>query len=299
MITGYALLALMLVTYTDQTVQVHKGARLEVTDFAGEVTVKVWNRDAVRVESTHSDRETVEIDQTGSAVSVRGRSRTGPPRSLDYAITMPAWMPISVSGTYVDVTLEGVGADVTVETTRGDISVRGGSGLVSLKSVSGRVSLEHASGHVEVRTVNDGLHLADVSGDVTAETVNGGIVLDRVDSANVDAYTVNGDVWYDGPIRDKGLYRLTTHNGRVGLPVAEKANATIDVRTYNGRFTSTFPVKIDDERRRRFTLVFGDGSARVELESFAGTIALWRPGEPRPHVESSITRRPPRRDRDR
>src|SRR5207247_6224053 len=46
------------------------------------------------------------------------------------------------------------------------------------------------------------------------------------------------------------------------------------------------PLKADDkDPRKRFTLTYGDGSARVELESFGGTIALRRPGEPRPETE--------------
>ena len=83
----------MAVTATDQTVQVSKGAKLDVNNFAGDVLIKVWDRDAVRVEVTHSDRESVDIKQADQIVIVRSRSaRGGPPRSLDYNITVPSWM---------------------------------------------------------------------------------------------------------------------------------------------------------------------------------------------------------------
>lgn len=292
----YALFALMVITPTDQTVQVARGTRLDVNNFAGEVAIKIWDRDAVRVEAMHSDRETIDIKQTDQILTIRSRSRMGPPRSMDYTISVPSWMAIRVGGTYTDVTMEGVGGDVTVETTRGDITIRGGNGLVSLKSVQGQISLERAKGRVEVRTVNEGIKLADISGDLSAETTNGSIVLDRIDSANVDLYTVNGNISYDGPIKEKGTYRLTTHNGTIGMAVSDRANATLIVRTYNGGFRSTFPVKLDDQNpRKRFTLNLGNGSARVELESFGGTIALRRPGEPRPETEP---RRRRERDRD-
>jgi DUF4097 and DUF4098 domain-containing protein YvlB len=283
---GEALLALMIITPTDQTVQVAKGTKLDIHNFSGDVNVKVWDKDAVRVEVSHSDRETIDIKQTEQALTIRSRSRMGPPRSLDYTISVPAWMPVTVNGTYSDVTMEGVGADVTVETNGGDIKVRGGNGFVSLKSLRGEISLEKAKGRIEVRGVSEGIHLADLSGDVAAETTNGSIVLDRIDSGNVDLYTVNGNISYDGPLKDKGVYRLTTHNGLIAMAVPEKANATLIVRTYNGGFRSTFPVKLDDQNpRKRFTLTLGNGGAHVELESFGGTIALRRPGEPRPEVE--------------
>lgn len=292
-------LALMVIAATDQTVQVAKGTKLDINNFAGDVNIKVWDKDAVRVEVSNSDREKVDIKQGEQTLTIRSRSlRGGPPRSLDYTITVPSWMAISVAGTYADTTMDGVGGDVSVETTHGDIKVRGGAGFVSLKSVQGEITLEKAKGRIEVRAVNEGIHLADIAGDLSAESTNGSIILDRIDSGNVDLYTVNGNISYDGPIKDKGLYRLTTHNGLIAMPVAEKANTTLMVRTYNGGFRSTFQLPAEStndvmRNGKRFTVTLGNGSAHVELESFGGTIALRRPGEPRPETE-----RKRRSDRD-
>src|SRR5436309_2205768 len=284
----------MALATTDQTVNVAKGVKLDINNFAGDVAIKVWDKDAVRVEVNHSDREVVDVKQGEQTLTIRSRSvRGGPPRSLDYMLTVPKWLAYTVGGTYADVTMDGVGGDVTVETNRDDINLTGGSGVITLKSIQGEVTLQKAKGRIEVRAVNEGMHLADISGDLSAETTNGSIILDRVDSGNVDLYTVNGNISYDGPIKDKGIYRLTTHNGMIAVAVPEKVNATLMVRTYNGSFRSTFPVKQDDQNtRKRFTLMLGNGSAHLELESFGGTIALRRPGEPRPEVERD------RKDRD-
>jgi hypothetical protein len=251
---GTLLLALMVVTPTDQTVQVAKGTKLDVNNFAGDVNIKVWDKDAVRVEANNTDRETVDIKQGEQTVTIRSRSlRGGRPRSLDYTISVPSWMAITVAGTYTDVTMDGVGGDVSVDTTHGDIKVRGGSGFVSLKSVQGEITLEKSKGRAEVRAMNESIHLADINGDLSAESTNGSIILDRIDSSNVDLYTVNGNISYDGAIKDKGLYRLTTHNGLIAMPIADKANVTLTVRTYNGGFRSTFPIdpRPETERKRR------------------------------------------------
>jgi DUF4097 and DUF4098 domain-containing protein YvlB len=292
------LVAMMAITPTDQTVQVAKGTKLDINNFAGDVIIKVWAKDAVRVEVNNSDRETVDIKAVEQSLRIRSRSlRGGPPRSLDYTVTVPSWMAVAVAGTYADVTMDGVGGDVSVETTHGDIKVRGGSGFVSLKSVQGEITLEKAKGRVEVRAVNESIHLADINGDLSAESTNGSIVLDRIDSANVDLYTVNGNISYDGAIREKGLYRLTTHNGLIAMAIPERVNAALTVRTYNGGFRSTFPIGGDagERRAKRFSVTLGNGSAHVELESFGGTISLRRPGEPRPETE----RKRRERDRDR
>src|SRR5437762_7278660 len=290
------LLMMLALVPIDQTVNVAKGTKLEVNNFAGDVQIKAWDRDAVRVEAMHSDRETIDIKPGDQVLSIRSRSiRGGPPRSLDYTITVPKWMAVSVSGTYADVAMDGVGGDVTVDTTRGDIKVNGGSGFVSLKSVQGEITLEKDKGRVEVRAVNEGIQHADINADLSAESTNGSILLDRIDSSNVDLYTVNGNISYDGPIKDKGLYRLTTHNGLIALPVPERVNAVVTLRTYNGATKSTITLPGDtgsDLRTKRMTLTLGNGSAHVELESFSGTISLRRPGESRPETERR------RRDKD-
>src|SRR6476646_9841927 len=246
------LAVLRAITPTDQTVQTPKGTKLDINNFAGDVNIKVWDKDAVRVEVNNSDRETVDIKQGEQTVTIRSRSlRGGRPRSLDYTISVPSWMAITVAGTYADVTMEGVGGDVSVETTHGDIKVRGGSGFVSLKSVQGEITLEKAKGRVEVRAINENVHLADINGDLSAESTNGSIILDRIDSANVDLYTVNGNISYDGAIKEKGLYRLTTHNGMIAMPISDKANLTLSVRTYNGNVRSTFQLPGDSGERRK------------------------------------------------
>ena len=283
MVDSILLVAMMAVTPTDQTVQVAKGTKLEVNNFAGDVNIKTWDKDAVRVEVNHSDREIVDIKQGEQTLSVRSRSvRGGPPRSLDYAITVPKWMAISVAGTYADVTLDGVGGDVAIETTRGDIKVSGGSGFVSLKSVQGDITLEKARGRIEVRAVNESIRLADINGDLSAESTNGSIILDRIDSGNVDLYTVNGNISYDGAIKDKGLYRLTTHNGLIAMPIADKANVTLTVRTYNGGFRSTFPIGDPDKRNKRFTVTLGpvartSNSSRSAARSRCAGLAIRGP----------------------
>jgi DUF4097 and DUF4098 domain-containing protein YvlB len=290
----YVLFAtLALAQTTDQTVPVQKGTRLDINNFAGDVKIVAWDRDAVRVEADHSDRQSVDIRPGEQRLIIRGNSRGNGMRSIDYTISVPRWMSITVNGNYTDVTMEGVGGDVNVETTRGDINVDGGAGFISLKSVQGSISLSHAKGRIDIMNVNDDIHVADVSGDLTAGTTNGAITLERIDSSNVDAYTVNDDIAYDGPIRDKGVYRLTSHNGAISLAVPDRTNATMSIRTYSGGFRATFPVKVEDPNsRRRVSLTLGDGSARVEIETFNGSITLRRPGETPPQNRRSRDRNP-------
>jgi DUF4097 and DUF4098 domain-containing protein YvlB len=145
--------------------------------------------------------------------------------------------------------------------------------------VQGAVSLKGAKGRIDVHSVNEDVTVTGASGEITAETVNGEVVLDRVDATSLDAGTVNGDVAYDGPIRNGGRYSLSSHNGDVSLAVAENASAMVTVSTFSGEFESDFPVPLRETRKgRRFSFSLGGGSAQVSLESFQGTVRLVRPG---------------------
>lgn len=268
----------------DQTVPVTKGARLDINNYAGEIIVRGWEKDAVRVEAIHTSRDTVDVKADAMVVRIRSRSRLGPSRAVDYRLTVPRWMALKLSGVYTDMVLEDFQGEATAETVRGEIRAKGGSGFLSLRSIQGRVIVEGAKGRIKLNGVNEGIHVVGVSGEITAETTNGDIVLERIESDSVDVGTVNGDVTFDGVIRDKGRYLFTTHNGDVSIALPEKVNATVTVRTFNGDFESSFTVPVNEvnaERRgRRFSFTLGSGSAQVELESFGGTIRLRRPGQP-------------------
>jgi hypothetical protein len=83
----------------------------------------------------------------------------------------------------------------------------------------------------------------------------------------------------------------------VSLVMTEETNATLTVRTYNGGFRSSLPIRFTDPAARRRTVTLGNGSAHVDLESFNGTIAIRRPGEAPAERERPDRPRPRRRQR--
>jgi hypothetical protein len=272
---------------TDRTITVTKGARLSITNDAGEVVLRTWDRDSIRVHATHNSRVTIDIQETGTIVTVRGRSSGGPVGGIDYEITAPVWLPVKVSGQFIYIGIEGVQNEVSAETVRGDIVVKGGSGFVTAKSIAGEVIVEDAKGRINVSTVNEGIRITGASGEVSADSTNGDIVLSKVDARSLEVTTVNGDIRFEGTVGSSGQFRFSTHNGDITMIVPETTNATFTVRNYNGDFSSNLPTKtVGDVRRgRRSTHTLGTGGAEVELESFGGTVRLRRPGTvPAPRV---------------
>lgn len=266
---------------TDQTLDVAKGTRLVLQNNAGEVTVRSWDREQVRVQASHSGRESVDVQTADTTLRIRGRATRGPANLIDYQITVPRWMPVNLSGTYLESTIEGTTAEVTVETVHGNVRVVGGSGAIAVRSVEGVITVEKATGKVQATSVNEGIRLSNVSGDMTAETTNGDIVIENAQTASLEVSTVNGDITFNGTMRDTGAYRLTTHSGDIRVGLGGVANATVFIRTFQGDFESDFPIQLPEgqsarEGSKRFNFTLGSGGARIELQSFNGDIVLAR-----------------------
>jgi len=269
---------------SDKTVDVTKGTRLVLSNQAGEVVVRSWDQDRVRIQASHGSRETISAETADNTLRIRtqrtGNSR-GPGGLVDYQITVPRWMAVNLTGTYLDATIEGTQAEVTVETVHGNAKVTGGNGAVSLRSVEGVITVDKANGRVQATTVNEGIRITNSSGEITAETTNGNIFIDNATTSNLEAFTVNGEVTFNGTIRDNGVYKLGTHNGDIRVGLGGANNATIFVRTFQGDFAADFPVQLPEGQNarsgsKRFNFTLGSGSARIELQSFGGDIVLAR-----------------------
>ena len=267
-------------TQTDTTLNVKAGTRLEINNFSGEIAVETWAKNAVRVEARHSSRAELNIEEQGPTLSIEVQHWRGIPTTVDYHLTVPKWMSVNLSGVNTEISVSGTQGEVEAQTVQGDVSVTGGTGKIAAESVEGSVRVIGAKGRVECSSVNAGVEIRKVSGPIAASSVNGEILLEEVDSDDVEASTINGEVLYSGLIKDRGSYRFSSHGGSVLVAVPERANATVSVSTFSGDFSSTFPIPLTETRRGKgFHFTIGSGSARIELESFQGEIKLHRPGE--------------------
>lgn len=259
----------------DTAVAVARGAKLHVEAQAGSVVVDTWKRDEVRVTADRPS-DAVDVHYGGGEVSVE-TDRGG--ESVDYRITVPEWMDVHIETLSSGVRVDGAGGEVVVSSTEGGIHVDGGRRFVSLTSVSGAIEVSDARARVQAQTLNDGITLRAVTGDVGARTVNGSITMSDVNSTNIRASTVDGAISFHGSIRPSGFYRLSSHNGRVSVFVSRLPDATISVTSFNGAFDTDFPLRLTSmSEGRHMTFTVGTGSARLELDSFNGAVALKRAG---------------------
>jgi hypothetical protein len=301
-IAAGALVALASFQDTDTTFSVNPRMRLDVSNYAGEIVVHTWARNEVRIQADHSSRDEIRIDRTSSEILVRtaswarlaedfeievGEDRVGisfgglrSPSVVDYEITVPETMALELGGPYTDVIVDGVRGEVTIKVAEGDVQLVGGRGRVAVSVVEGDIVVEEAQGDLKLFALDGEITVDRASGRIVAETTDGEIRLDAVDAENVEAISVEGDIWFAGPVRSGGLYTLTTHDGDVTVLIPPSASARVTVATWDGEFSTEFPATIPDRiSGRRITFTLGSGDARIEIESFDGDIELevWEP----------------------
>lgn len=269
---------------TDQTVPVSRGARLAIDNYAGEVVIHVWDKDAIRVVARHNGRAKVNIRTDANTVSIGAATSNSTSGSVDYDILAPAWLPMKIEGQFDFVNVEGIQGEIDVTTVRGDIVLKN-IGSATVKTVEGAIQLDGARGKVSLNSVNEDIKVNAANGEFAADTTNGNISLTRMESANAEVTTVSGDIEYEGSLVDKGHYTFTSHSGDLKLIIPVSTNATFNVRAYSGEFSSSLPVKgpnpSEVRQGKRTTYTLGNGSADVAMESFSGDIILRRAGTDR------------------
>ncbi len=269
---------------TDTTFAVSPGTRLRLESMNGDISVKAWDRNQVRVQAVHSRRDQVRISLAGSVLRIEATGRFGPAAEADFDLTVPAWMGLTLEGLNGSIAVEGVRAPLEISTLNGDVTVAGGAETVKLASTAGGIRLSDARGRITLNGTSDEIVVSDIQGDLVVENISGDIILQNIVSRSVDVQSVSGSIWYDGTIQDGGRYGLYAHSGDIYLGVAEAINATFSLSVFSGRISPGFPLPgplTDDARgmgqRRSYRM--GNGSAAVEIEVFSGSIHLLRPAE--------------------
>lgn len=260
---------------TDTTFSVRAGGTLALETWGGTVQVRSWDQARMRIRAQHPSDIEIEIDTDGAVVRVEANGRRGPARSVTFEITVPRRFGVQVEGVQLEADVAGIEGDVTVETVQGQVRIQDVVGRIAASSTNGMVTVSGSRGALLAETVNDGIRVTNHEGSITAEAVNGAVTLTGIRAGTVMAETTNGEIRFDGEIREGGRYHFETHNGDLTIAVPRGTNASVSVDTYNGQVEADFPIQLRGTRdRQSVTFDIGAGGARIELSSFGGAIRL-------------------------
>jgi len=274
--------------------RVERGSRIVVRNEFGDISIAGSDRNTVEAVATNLNRPDavpVSISEASSGdkkiftVTVSpGESARNDRGNIKLEVTVPRYSelePIYIrSGSIKVIDLDG---GVSLRTDDGHISVRRvGSprgGVVQVAMGSGNVDLSNINGDVRLVAISSNITVQCVKGDVSGRVASGQISVSNIDG-DVELNASSGALSFTGAIRPEGRYRLQVLSGNVEMNIPDRVGFTALLASYSGQIERDFQFSHalrntpPGRKNQRLIGMYGDGSARIELDSFSGNVSL-------------------------
>jgi Putative adhesin len=271
-ITGVFALPLPSDIRNEVRLEIAPDGAVNVTNSSGAVNIHAGGgRQVVVVYTTHSPK--VELDQNSSPNHQRVVLRTHAPQEqkltpeearVEYDITVPAGVAVSVSTGTAPITVDGVSGDVNLSSSTGEIVIRNIS-----------------KAHVHVRAIASSMSLSNISrGHVELSSAGGAVQLNNVTGPFVSVGTTSGNITYEGDCSGGGEYRMSTHSGAIDVTLPPTASVDLTARSVSGNVVNDFPLQEKSHTTfvpkagSSFAGTSNSGLSSVELQSFSGRIRV-------------------------
>ncbi len=258
---------------------------VEISDVAGSIEIRGWDRPEVLVDGTTDDGvERVELNVDGSHTSVRVvlphgiHLRGGAEAHL--VVHVPATS--SVAATLVSALLKvsGVQGDAKLQTVSGAISGDVGGDLRAT-SISGSVRMTaHGARSTGISTVSGGVGLIGGGGELEITTISGAADIEADTLTRVRLKTASGKLSAKLALATDGQLDAESVSGAIALNFKVPPAADFDVHTLSGGIDNCFGPKPERSQYgagSRLVFKSGAGGARVHVETLSGTVDLCTP----------------------
>lgn len=254
----------------EKLIPVEERPVVTVRNFHGTLTVKSWKRSEVLVVAEYAD-ERVEVDTelAGNRVEITTHALAQGllPAELrtDYQITVPEE------------------SQLQVRTDSGNVLVERVFGDLSFDTVAADLELQEVAGYLMVKTIGGSLLCVRCAGRIEFSSISGSARLLQPVSSYVRLHTTSGNIFFDGDFLRGGLYVLKTSNGPIEVLFSEGDSFELNATSLSGRVNNEASLKPRLHPRvtstpnlgsRILSGIHNEGSAKVELTSFSGTITI-------------------------
>jgi DUF4097 and DUF4098 domain-containing protein YvlB len=274
-----------------QEPRVERGSRIVIRNEYGDVRIAGSDRDTVEAIATNSNGSQaapVNISETSSGnqrvftVSPTEGGRN-PRQQVHLEIKVPRDVELEVIGIRSgNIRVMDLNGGVRLRTEEGNITAsRVGSpagGLVEVMAPNGSVDLSNINGDVRLVAISSSIAIQCVKGDIAARVLSGVIAVTNSDG-DVYLNASSGSVSFTGAIHSEGRYRLQTLSGHASMSIPDRVGFTALLSAYNGQIDTDFQFSnaLTPPLMRRNRSIIGrngDGSGRIELDSFSGNVSL-------------------------
>lgn len=243
---------------------------LTIHNSSGKVTIRAWQKPEVEVVADQqSPKVDVDAQQQGNMIVVSTRILTNnvTPAELetDYQITVPQETELTIHDDSGQVDVQGILGDMTYETVGAD------------------VNLDRVTGYITVHTIGGSFTCNQCSGGIEANSISGAINVIGSESSNVQARSSTGNILLDSALLPNGLYQLRDYSGQVDVFFSPSDSFDVTAVSLHGNVVNQADLKQSSQPQqylppfaRSLFGVYHEGSARLVINSFSGTIQIRR-----------------------
>lgn len=277
----------------EQERRVERGSRIAVRNEFGDIRIDGSDRntlEAVATDLNSSQPVPVSITEASSAnkkvFTVNPvESGRGDRQKINILLEVKVPYDVELAPIYLrrgNISINNLDGGVNLRTDDGNISVQrvgsSGGGFVEATAGSGNVDLSNINGDVRILAISSGITVRCVKGDVAARVSSGYIAVSNIDG-DVELNVSSGSASFTGPIHAECRYRLKTLSGNISMDIPDTVGFTAVLSAYSGQLENDFQFSNDSQTppsrtNRRVVGKYGDGSGRIELDSFSGRVRL-------------------------
>lgn len=268
-----------------KTLDAASDSQINVSNISGSVTINGWSRNEVEV-TAELGRNVEELifERDGDRITIKVKVPRNSGRGIesDLEIQVPEGSSLDVGTVSADIEVFDVRGELKLNTVSGDINTEGGQSDISAGAVSGDIEIsgQRKEAETSANTVSGDVTLFRVSGIVAAESVSGDVIVNEGAFDRVGLNTVNGEILFEGQLRNDGKLTAATVNGSIDLQFAEGVSGRFEVDTFNGDIDNCFGAK--PERTSKYTPGWewghqdSDGDSRIAVSTLNGDVTICR-----------------------
>ncbi|MDV3516503.1 DUF4097 family beta strand repeat-containing protein [Stenotrophomonas sp. C1657] len=267
-------------TRVDERHNIASGGRIELSNIAGKVTVRGWDRNDVQLTGTLSDG--LQLRQEKSANRVRWeieyprRSNSG---GATLTLNVPRSVELLLSTVSADQDISGVDVRrLQADTVSGDLAAAGRSGDSVLNTVSGNVTARLQTPRLDVNTVSGRIEAGGgVSGEIGAQTVSGRVGVDAGRIQRLAVETVSGGIDLSATaLAPGGRINVESVSASVSLRLPRTVSAQLSVNSFSGSINSDAG-KVERPRYGPGSSLdarLGSGDGDIRVQSHSGSVQV-------------------------
>ncbi|EZP44154.1 MULTISPECIES: DUF4097 family beta strand repeat-containing protein [Stenotrophomonas] len=267
-------------TRVDERHNVAAGGRIELSNVAGKVTVRGWDRNDVQLTGTLSDG--LQLRQEKSANRVRWEieyPRRGNNGGATLTLNVPRSVELLLSTVSADQDISGVDVRrLQADTVSGNLAAAGRSGDSVLNTVSGNVTARLQTPRLDVNTVSGRIEAGGgVSGEIGAQTVSGRVGVDAGRIQRLVVETVSGGIDLSATaLAPGGRINVESVSASVSLRLPRTVSAQLSVNSFSGSINSDAG-KVERPRYGPGSSLdarLGSGDGDIRVQSHSGSVQV-------------------------